>query len=565
MSIRPEAVPGTTPEIPDHDTHAVLNQPGDLVNYNAYTGDAALLEAVRAYGGDWATDRLIRAGGLVGSEHVQQLARSANRHEPELISHDRFGNRADIIEFHPAYHELMELIFSCETHSLAWTENRPGAHVARAALSYLWNQGENGICCPMGMTFASVAALRHEPALAAEWEPLIMRPGYDPRPIHAREKSAITVGMAMTEKQGGSDLRQTQTTAQPLGTARGPGAEYLITGHKWFFSVPMSDIFLTLAQTENGVSCFLAPGWLPDGRRNNLRIQRLKDKCGNRSNASSEVEFHDLYAVMVGEEGRGIRNSIEMAHLTRLDFAVGSSGLMRQALSQALHHTSNRTSFGRPIIEQPIMANVAADLAVESEAFLWLSMRLASTLDHQDTDEHERLLSRIATPMAKYWACKQAPAFVVEALECHGGNGFIENHLMARLYREAPLNGIWEGVGNVICLDVVRAIEREPQCVDAVLAEVQHGLSDDPVLSRRARELEDRLHRLPQHPMEARRTVELLAYVLQGSLLRRHAPAPVADAFVTSRLDGDWGRGFGTLPEGVDTAAIIRRATLQDT
>ncbi|MFV8835074.1 acyl-CoA dehydrogenase family protein [Aquisalimonas sp.] len=563
MSSQPTDIPSAAPDIPDHRTHAVLNQPGDLVNYNAYTGDQALVEAVRAYGGNWARDRLDRAGALVGSEHVQQLARSANRYEPELHTHDRFGNRTDTIEFHPAYHELMELIFSCETHSLAWTHPQPGAHVARAALSYLWNQGENGICCPMGMTFASVAALRHDPALAAEWEPLIMRPGYDARPIHAREKSAITVGMAMTEKQGGSDLRQTQTTARPLGAARGSGAEYLITGHKWFFSVPMSDLFLTLAQTEGGVSCFLVPGWLPDGRRNNLRIQRLKDKCGNRSNASSEVEFQDLYGVMVGEEGRGIRNSIEMAHLTRLDFAVGSSGLMRQALSQALHHAGNRTSFGKPIIEQPIMANVAADLAVESEAFLWLSMRLASTLDHQDNDEHERLLSRIATPMAKYWACKQAPAFVVEALECHGGNGFIENHLMARLYREAPLNGIWEGVGNVICLDVVRAIEREPECVDAAMAEIRLGTGDDRILSDRADELEDRLRRLPDHPGEARRTVELLAYVLQASLLRRHAPEAVADAFITSRLGGDWGRGFGTLPEHADTGTIIRRATLR--
>ncbi|WP_372926045.1 acyl-CoA dehydrogenase family protein [Marinobacter sp.] len=547
----------------EHETHEVLNQAGDLANYNAYTSDQALQEAISVFDGGWATARLKACGGLVGSERVQHLARAANRNEPELRTHDRFGHRIDQVEFHPAYHELMDMVFSSETHSLAWTEKRIGGHVARAALSYLWNQGENGICCPMGMTFASVGALRHDPALAAEWEPLIMRAGYDSRPIHARDKSAITVGMAMTEKQGGSDLRKTQSTARPAGSRTGSGADYLITGHKWFFSVPMSDVFLTLAQTENGVSCFLAPGWLPDGSRNNLRIQRLKEKCGNRSNASSEVEFKDLHAVMVGPEGRGIRTIIEMAHYTRLDFAVGSSGLMRQALVQALHHTSSRTSFGERIIDQPVMANVAADLAVESEAQMWLGMRLACTLDHQDTSEHERLLSRIATPMAKYWSCKQAPMFVVEALECHGGNGFIEDHLMARLYREAPLNGIWEGTGNIICLDVVRAVQREPATVDAVMEEIRLGLSDDPGLAVHANDLEKRLRRLPDNQGEARHTVEMMAHTLQASLLRRFAPAAVSDAFLASRLNGHWGRAFGTLPGGMDTRAIIERARVQ--
>lgn len=547
----------------EHETHEVLNQAGDLANYNAYTSDQALQEAISVFDAGWATAKLRACGELVGSERVQHLARTANRNEPELRTHDRFGHRIDQVEFHPAYHELMDMVFSSETHSLAWTEKRVGGHVARAALSYLWNQGENGICCPMGMTFASVGALRHDPALAAEWEPLIMRTGYDSRPIHARDKSAITVGMAMTEKQGGSDLRKTQSTARPAGSRTGSGADYLITGHKWFFSVPMSDVFLTLAQTENGVSCFLAPGWLPDGSRNNLRIQRLKEKCGNRSNASSEVEFKDLHAVMVGPEGRGIRTIIEMAHYTRLDFAVGSSGLMRQALVQALHHTSSRTSFGERIIDQPVMSNVAADLAVESEAQMWLGMRLARTLDHQDTSEHERLLSRIATPMAKYWSCKQAPMFVVEALECHGGNGFIEDHLMARLYREAPLNGIWEGTGNIICLDVVRAVQREPATVDAVMEEIRLGMSDDPALALHADDLEKRLRRLPGNQGEARHTVEMMAHTLQASLLRRYAPAAVSDAFVASRLNGHWGRAFGTLPDGMDTRAIIERARVQ--
>jgi putative acyl-CoA dehydrogenase len=433
-------------------THEVMNQPGSLEDCDLYSADTPLQEAVRAFGAEWAAEPLKRTGALVGSARVQHLAREANRHLPELRTHDRFGNRVDLVEFHPAYHELMGLIFGCETHSFAWTRSHPSAHVARAALSYLWNQGENGICCPMGMTFASIAGLRHDPALLAEWGPLINRPAYDPRPIYAMEKAGITVGMAMTEKQGGSDLRATITTARPATARRGSGAPYLVTGHKWFFSVPMSDLFLTLAQTDKGLSCFVATGWLPDGSRNRLKLQRLKDKCGNKSNASSEVEFYDLHAVMLGEEGRGVRTIIEMAHATRIDFAIGSSGLMRQALSQVIHHTSNRRAFQRSLVDLPLMRNVVADLAVESEAMMWMSMRLARALDGSETEKAEALFSRIATPIAKYWACKRAPQFVAESLECHGGNGFIADHLMERLYREAPLNGIWEGTGNVIRL-----------------------------------------------------------------------------------------------------------------
>src|SRR3954447_3886916 len=425
-------------------THEVMNQPGALEDYDAYSEDKPLVEAVRGFGAEWATDPLKRTGAWVGSEKVQTLARQANRHLPELRTRDRFGLRIDIVEFSPAYHELMSLIYGCETHSFAWTHQRPGAHVARAVLSYLWNQGENGICCPMGMSFASIAALRHDETLLGEWAPLINRPAYDPRPVYAKDKAGITVGMAMTEKQGGSDLRATMTTARPATAQRGSGAPYLLTGHKWFFSVPMSDLFLTLAQTETGLSCFLATGWLPDSSRNRLKLQRLKDKCGNKSNASSEVEFYALHAVMLGDEGRGIRTIIEMAHLTRLEFAVASSGLMRQALSQAIHHTTDRRAFQRRLIDLPIMRNVIADLAVESEAMMWMSMRLAAALDRAEADRTEALLSRIGTPMAKYWACKRAPQFVAAALECHGGNCFIADHLIERLYREAPLNGIWD-------------------------------------------------------------------------------------------------------------------------
>jgi putative acyl-CoA dehydrogenase len=499
----------------------------------------------------------------VGSEKVQCLARQANRHLPELKTHDRFGNRIDVVEFHPAYHELMGLIYGNETHSFAWThQDKAGAQVARGALSYLWNQGENGICCPMGMTFASIPALKHDRDLYDEWAPHILKPAYDDRPIYAKKKSGVTVGMAMTEKQGGSDLRATMTTARPATNRRGSGAPYLLTGHKWFFSVPMSDIIMTLAQSENGLSCFIATGWLPDGSRNRLKIQRLKDKCGNRSNASSEVEFYDLYATMLGDEGRGIRTIIEMAHVTRLDFAIGSSGLMRQALSQAIHHTANRRAFQRSLVDLPIMRNVVADLAVESEAMMWMSMRLACALDREHVDRAEELLSRVCTPVAKYWACKRAPHFVVEALECHGGNGFIADHLMERLYREAPLNGIWEGTGNVICLDVLRSMQREPDTVAAFLDEVRKARGADARLDAFADEVENRLTKLSGLEPVARRVIEMMAFALQASLLVRYSTPAMADAFCATRLDGDWGCAFGTMPTGLDTQAIVDRARI---
>lgn len=542
--------------------HEVMNQPGAFENHDLYSGDKPLVEAMRVFGADWAADQLKRAGVLVGSERVQHLARQANRHLPELQTHDRFGQRVDLVEFHPAYHELMSLIFGCEAHSFAWTHERPGAHVARAALSYLWNQGENGVCCPMGMTFAAIAALQHDPALLGEWAPLINRPTYDAHPRYAKEKTGATVGMAMTEKQGGSDLRATMTTAHPATSRRGSGAPYLLTGHKWFFSVPMSDLFLTLAQTDKGLSCFLAAGWLPDGNRNGLRLQRLKDKCGNKSNASSEVEFHDLHAVMLGDEGRGIRTIIEMAQLTRLDFTMGSAGLIRQALSQAIHHTTNRRAFQRSLIDLPIMHNVIADLAVESEAMMWMSMRLARALDRAKAERGEALLGRICTPMAKYWACKRAPQFVAEALECHGGNGFIADHLMERLYREAPLNGIWEGTGNVICLDVLRSIQREPQTIEVFLGEVAKARGASPRLDAFTAELGRRLANPAALEPVARRVVEMMAYALQASLLVRYSTVAVADAFCATRLNGDWGRAFGTMPQGLDTQAIVDRSRI---
>jgi putative acyl-CoA dehydrogenase len=405
------------------------------------------------------------------------------------------------------------------------------------------------------MTYSAVPILRRDPALWAEWGRLVTSSAYDPRQTAAGGKTGATVGMAMTEKQGGSDLRQTQTRALPNGDGT-----WSLVGHKWFFSVPHSDLFLTLARTEEGVSCFAVAGWLPDGSRNRLQIQRLKDKCGNRSNASSEVEFRGAIARMVGEPGRGIRAGLEMNHYTRLDFAVGSAGLMRQAVAQAAHHAANRRAFQRALIDQPVMANVVADLALEAEAAAWLAFRFVAARDREADNEAERLLGRIGAPIAKYWVCKRAPAVAVEALECHGGNGFIEDHLMARLYREAPLNGIWEGTGNVICLDVLRSMPREPGCVPALLDELRAAKGADRRYDAFVAALDGELAELARQEGQARRLVERLALAISASLLLRHAPDAVADAFVGSRLAGPWAGHFGALPPGVDAAAIARRA-----
>jgi putative acyl-CoA dehydrogenase len=538
-------------------THEVLNQAPAMVDYDAYSHDPALGKILSVFNAEWAAPHASAVGKRVGSARVQELARQANRNLPELRTHDRWGRRIDQIEFHPAWHELMTLAMRDEFHSLCWTKPQPGGQVARAAVSFLWNQGENGICCPLGMTYSAIPILRRDPARWAEFGKLVMSTDYDGRPLPAAQKRGGTVGMAMTEKQGGSDLRQTQTTA-----TKNSDGTYSLVGHKWFFSVPHSDVFLTLARTEEGVSCFVVAGWLPDGSRNRLQIQRLKDKCGNKSNASSEVEFFDLYATMLGEEGRGIRTIIEMAHNTRLDFAVGSSGLMRQAVSQAIHHTTNRRAFQRSLIDLPIMRNVVADLAIEAEAMMWMSMRLAAAFDREHSDRAESLLSRVCTPVAKYWACKRAPQFVVEALECHGGNGFIGDHLMERLYREAPLNGIWEGTGNVICLDVLRSMRREPDTVATFLDEVRKAKGADARLDAFTDKIERRMTKLSELEPVARRVVEVMAFALQGSLLVRHSTSAVADAFCATRLDGDWGRAFGTMPMGLDTQAIVDRARI---
>ena len=539
------------------DALEVLNQPGEIDDFDAFGDDRALSHAVTVFSADWAADELGAAGRLAGSGKVRDLANDANRYPPELRTYDRFGRRIDEVQYHSAYHELMGMAFGSGVHSLPWVERRAGAQVARAALSYLWNQTENGVCCPVAMTFASVAALRHESEQMRRWLPLLTSRQYDPRPIPAERKSGITLGMAMTEKQAGSDLRQTRTTARPAANRTGPGADYLLTGHKWFFSVPMSDLILTLAQSEAGLSCFLARGWLEDGTRNGLRLQRLKDKCGNRANASSEIEFHDLSAVMIGREGEGLRTILEVAHLTRLECAIGSAGVMRHALVHVLHHTGNRQAFGRRLIDQPIMRNVAADLALESEAALWMVMRLAAALDMAEQDAGEQRLARIGIPIAKYWICKRAPSFVAEAMEAHGGNGYVEEHVLARLFRESPLNGIWEGASNVICLDVMRAVRRDPDCIAVFLGELRQASGEIDALDRAIDRLSERLDAFPEAELEARRTVELMATAFEASLLFRHAPRPVAKAFCSGRLGSHRAVAFGTLPDGTDTDAIL--------
>jgi putative acyl-CoA dehydrogenase len=533
------------------DTPGPANQPPPLVGYNAWSGDRILVEAVKREGGGWISERACRMGDLVGSERMQTLAMQANRYAPELRTHDRFGNRIDAVEYHPAYHELMALAFGAGLHSLAWTDKREGVWVARAALNYLWNQGENGVACPVTMSFAAVRVLRHNAKLAEEWEPKLLACDYDPRPLPLAQKRAVTIGMAMTERQGGSDLRANSSQAVPLGEG-----EFELAGHKWFCSAPMSDAFFTLARTKAGLTCFFVPRSLADGARNPFFIQRLKDKCGNRSNASSEIEYRGTRARIIGEEGRGIPTLIEMAHVTRFDIVVACAGMMRAALNQALHHAAHREAFGRRLVEQPLMQNVLADLALETEAAALLMFRLARAFDRAERDERERLLMRLMTPIAKYWLCKRLPPLVVEAMECLGGNGYVEEAPLARLYREAPLNGIWEGSGNVICLDVLRSIQKEPASLDVLLEEVNSGGER---VSQGAAPIRHLLKDTIGVELQARRIVESIAIALQASLMARHAAHEAADAFCASRLAGDWGRAFGTLPSTASCEAILRR------
>jgi putative acyl-CoA dehydrogenase len=550
-------------------THAVFNQPPPLEGVDVFESNTPLVEAVQREGAGWVAERASALGRFVGGEPQLQWGRLANENKPILRTFDRYGHRIDEVEFHPAWHKLMAMGVEHELHSLPWTSDEPFAHTARAALYMTAMQAEAGFCCPITMTFAVIPALRAQPELAAEWEPLLMSTTYDPRLVPVGEKGSAIAGMAMTEKQGGSDVRANTTVARALNGG-GAGAEYEIVGHKWFCSAPMSDFFLVLAQTVDGLSCFLMPRILPDGARNAFHIQRLKDKLGNRSNASSEVEFHGAWARMLGEPGRGVPTIIEMVGHTRLDCVIGAAAGMRSGVVAAIHHAAHRSAFGKLLIDQPLMRNVLADLCLESEATTALAMRLARAYDeaHSDAENGEdssdaQLFKRLATAVGKFWTCKRAPNHAFEALECLGGAGYVEESGMPRLYREAPLASIWEGSGNVMSLDVLRALTRSPRSLEVFLNEVEQAAGADPRLDESVRRLKDQFADPATLETRARRVVESMALSLQGSLLVRHGPPAVADAFCASRLGGEGGREYGTLPAGADFQTIIERSRPQ--
>jgi putative acyl-CoA dehydrogenase len=550
-----------TTQAPDPtQTHEVTNQAPPHAPYDA-SEDAALLEALRREGAGWAEDDVRRLGRLAGSAEVQHWAELANTFVPELRTHDRYGNRIDEVEFHPSWHELMGVGVAEGLAGAAWADTRPGAHVARFARELVWDHTDVGHGCPTGMTYAVIPALRHQPDLALVYEPLLTSRIYDPGLRAPLTKQGLLAGMGMTEKQGGSDVRVNTTTA----TRTAEDGVYRLRGHKWFTSAPMCDLFLVLAQAPGGLSCFLVPRVLPDGSRNTFRIQRLKDKLGNRSNASSEPEFANTVAWLIGDEGRGVKTIIEMVNSTRLYCVASSAAIMRKALVEAGHHTRNRAAFGARLIDQPLMRNVLADLALESEAATTLAIRLAGAADRAVRgDAGEQAFRRIGTAISKYWVTKRAPAFTAEALECLGGNGYAEESGMPRLYREAPLNSIWEGAGNVNALDVLRALTRQPATAEALMGELELSHGGDPRLDAAVKRLGDNLATVAADSYaaqnQARRMVELMALTLQASLLVRHAPAAVADAFCATRLAGDWGHSFGSLPSSADLDAIVTRA-----
>ncbi len=535
------------------------NQPPPFEDRNLFATDAALQEAVAQEGAAWARERLHAWGERLGRRDSFELAARANRHPPELRTHDRFGNRLDEVAFDPAWHALMTLAMREAEHCAPWLEPRPGAQVARAAAYLLHAQVENGTQCPLTMTFAAIPLLRRHAgafaALSETWLPRAFSRNYDPRSLPLAAKTSALFGMGMTERQGGSDVRANLTRAQAAGDGT-----YRLTGHKWFFSAPMCDAHLVLAQAAGGLSCFFLPRLLPDGAANAVRIERLKDKLGNRSNASAEVEFEGAFAWLVGEEGRGVPTIIEMVQHTRLDCAIGSAGIIRGAVAQAIHHATFRRAFGRPLIEQPLMQNVLADLVLESEAATALALRLARAFE-ADAPESESAFARLATPAVKYWVCKRAPAVVAEALEVLGGNGYVEESCLPRMYREAPLNSIWEGSGNVMCLDVLRAARRETAAVEAVLAELGAVRGMNVRLDRHAAALATTLYDPGLAERDARRVSGSLATALAAALLLRRAPSPIGEAYCASRLDAAYAGALGALPAGIEPATLIGRAT----
>ncbi|MFL1493390.1 acyl-CoA dehydrogenase family protein [Pseudomonas antarctica] len=539
------------------ETHDVTNQPPSLDGANLYRIDLPLQEWSRRFGAGSAEARIDAYGALAGGP-LMEAGFLANQNKPVFNSHDRYGHRIDLVEFHPAYHELMRTAVEHGLPSLPWAHPQSGAHVARAAMTYLHSQAEAGTGCPLTMTFACVPALRLQPDLAQTWLPKILSTEYDPRNVGIAHKAGATIGMAMTEKQGGTDVRANTTRAYPVG-AGGPGQAYELVGHKWFCSAPMCDAFLTLAQTDKGLTCFLLPRQRPDDTRNAFYIQRLKNKLGNCSNASSEVEFRGALAWMIGEEGRGVPTIIEMVAMTRFDCMVGSSALMRQALTQASHHCAHRLVGGRILSEQPLMQNVLADLALESEASLALSMRMGRALDHLD-NEQEAKFARLVTAVGKYWICKRAPAMINEAAECMGGAGYVEDSILPRLYREAPVNSTWEGSGNVQCLDVLRALSKEPGVLEALFVELGNG-HGSPQLAQHIEQLKSAFMDTQDIQYRARQLTEDIAVALQAKLLLEAGNAAVSDGFIASRLGESSGRVYGTLPRGVNVEAIVARST----
>jgi putative acyl-CoA dehydrogenase len=523
------------------------NQPPPLTDYNLFTSDPVLENALDGEGAGWARAAAVELGRVLGTEETIRLGFEANENPPVLGSEDQ-------VDFHASWHALMKLSVENRLHSLPWHDARPGAHVARAALMFLASQNEAGHTCPISMTYASIAALRKEPEVAAEWEPRIVSSTYDPRFRPAAEKNGVLIGMSMTERQGGSDVRANTTLAEPISNG-----EYRITGAKWFCSAPMNDAFLILAQAPRGLTCFLLPRWTPDGKRNAFHIERLKPKLGNRSNASAEIEFDRAWAHRIGEEGRGVRTIMEMVQHTRLDCMIGSAALMRQAVLQALYHAQRRKAFGKLLIDQPLMRNVLADLSLESQAATLLMMRLARAVDAKASDDTEQAFARFATPVGKYWICKRGPSVVVEAMECLGGNGYVDDCVMPRLHREAPVNSIWEGCGNVICLDILRAMKKDPAIPQSVMHEARLARSADRRFDAFLRAVEADLPKADEYT--ARVTAERLALALQASLMIRHASAAAADAFCATRLAGGGGHAFGTLPGSVDATALLETET----
>lgn len=531
------------------------NQPPVLEDYDLFTSDTALREAAEHNGAAWNNQHAADFGSLLGRPETLALGDAANKNSPVLKTHDRFGNRLDLVEFHPAYHELMRISVEHKAHSLAWTAEHAGAYVARSVLAFMKQQVDEGTSCPITMTFAAVPSLQISLDIADEWLPKVLSDEYDPRFLPIGEKLGATIGMAMTEPQGGSDVRSNLTFAEKLND----GGEYKITGRKWFCSAPMSDAFLVLAQTEPGLSCFLMPRFKPDGSKNVIYFQRLKDKLGNRSNASSEVEFHDAYAQIIGEEGRGVANIMEMVRHTRLDCAVGSAGTLRRAVAESIHHCAHRNAFGKTLIEQPLMQNLLADLALESEAATAFAFRLARGFDESRTDPQARLFTRTATAIGKFWICKRAVFAVGEAIEVLGGNGYVEESVLPRLYRDIPVNSIWEGSGNVQCLDVLRSMQKEPESIEAVLNELNAARGLNNLFDKFVASLPGEFARADDLEFRARRVVERIALALQAACLLKHAPDFVAEAFCSSRLAQNY-LTLGTLPTSVNTRKIVERS-----